>query len=64
MSSKSHQQGRFSYSPLDHLQFGDVLEAVREATCTVAEVEDRDRVKRLLDRLERAVDVVLIEKHG
>ena len=56
--------GRFGYSALNDREFGDGLEAVREATCSVVESSDRDRVQRLLERLERAVDVVVVEKHA
>ena len=55
--------GRNRYTPLDDLSFGDVLEALREATVSVCEVEDQERVQRLLERLSSAVDLVVVEKN-
>jgi molybdopterin-guanine dinucleotide biosynthesis protein len=51
------------YSPLSHLQAGDVVAALREWVEVVVEVEDRERVDKLIHRFESALDVVLVEKH-
>lgn len=50
------------YNGLDHEDAGELVSAVRDWSYSVAEIEDSERVLRLLERLERAVDVVLVEQ--
>lgn len=55
--------GRNRYVPLDDMQFADIVEGLREATESVVELDDKQRVERLLARVEQAVDVVLVERN-
>lgn len=52
------------YNGLDHDDAGELVSAVRDWLYSVVESDDRERVDRLLNRLESAVDVVLVEKRS
>lgn len=51
------------YNGLDHEDAGELVSAVRDWAYSVVESDNSERAHRLLNRLERAVDVVLVERH-
>lgn len=53
-----------SYSPLSHLEAGDLVAALREWVACVVEIEDQERVEKLLRKCESSLDIVLVSRHA
>lgn len=57
-------ESNFGYSPLTHLQAGDIVAALREHLDCVVDEEDRERVEKLLRKCESSLDIVLVSRHA
>jgi hypothetical protein len=57
-------ESNYSYRPLDHLEAGDLVAALREWVASVVDVEDHERVEKLLRKCESSLDIVLVSRHA
>lgn len=55
-------ESNFEYRPITHLEAGDMVAALREWVECVVEVEDRERVEKLLRNCESSLDIVLVSR--
>lgn len=57
-------ESNFRYTPLCHLQAGDIVAALREYLPCVVDEEDRERVEKVLRKCESSLDIVLVSRHA